>query len=194
LKKDPAQEPGAESLRLDDPLTVLKGIGPKTSLAMAAEGIHCIRDLLLHLPRRYEDRSALTRLDGTAGVGERILIRAKVRNVRVRRIPRRRLSIVDAVLSDGIGEIAGVWFNQPWIARRLESRTDFYFYGQVREKKGGALQLSNPEIEEVVEEAADKIDKEIETLMLKMVIQEEGKAIVDWKKPLKWPKGLKLPE
>jgi len=152
LNKDPVKDSAAPALSPEDNLTVLPGIGPKTAAAMAAEGFQCVRDLLLHLPRRYEDRSALSRLDGTAAAGQWILIRGRAGNVRVRRIPKRRLSIVDGVLSDQEGEIAVVWFNQPWIARRLDGNQDFYFFGQVREAKGGALQLTNPEIEKVVDE------------------------------------------
>jgi ATP-dependent DNA helicase RecG len=152
LNKDRVEDSAAASLSPEDNLTVLPGIGPKTGVAMAAEGFHRVLDLLLHLPRRYEDRSALTRLDGFAAPGQWILIRGRARNVRVRRIPGRRLSIVDGVLCDQDGEIVVVWFNQPWISRRLNGEHDFYFYGQVREVKAGALRLTNPEIEEVVEE------------------------------------------
>ncbi len=152
MKKQPAPVPARAALHPDDPLTRLAGIGPKTAAAMAAEGFHSIRDLLFHLPRRYEDRSGLTALDGTAGPGEWILIRGRVRGLRVRRVPRRRLSITDGMVADEVGELPVVWFNQPWIARRLDDEKDFYLYGQVREARGGKLQLSNPEIEEVVDE------------------------------------------
>lgn len=152
MKKQPAEVPARTALHPEDPLTVLAGIGPKTAAAMAAEGFHCVRDLLFHLPRRYEDRSGLTSLDGSAAAGDWILIRGRVQRLRVRRVPRRRLTIADGVVSDPHGEIPVVWFNQPWISRRLDDDKDFYLYGQVRETRGGRLQLSNPEIEEVVEE------------------------------------------
>ena len=152
MKKDRGEDPAGAVPQPDDPVTVLPGIGPKTAVAMAAEGIHCIRDLLFHLPRRYEDRSGLSHLDGSAGAGEWILIRGRVHDLRVRRVPRRRLNITDGVVTDQAGELPVVWFNQPWIARRLDGEQDFYLYGQVREKKGGRLQLTNPEIEEVVDE------------------------------------------
>ncbi len=152
MNKQRAQDPGRAPLHPDDLLTVLDGIGPKTAASMAAEGFHCVRDLLFHLPRRYEDRSGLTSLDGSAAAGDWILIRGRVRGLRVRRVPRRRLTIADGVVVDPVGEIPVVWFNQPWIARRVDGDQDFYFFGQVREARGGKLQLSNPEIEEVVDE------------------------------------------
>jgi ATP-dependent DNA helicase RecG len=153
LSKQLAQEPARDALHPDDPLTALDGIGPKTAAVMATEGLTCVRDLLFHLPRRYEDRSGLTSLDGSAAAGDWILVRGRVRSLRVRRVPRRRLVIVDGVVEDTVGEIPVVWFNQPWIARRLDDETDYFFYGEVREAKGGKLQLTNPEIEEVVDES-----------------------------------------
>ena len=152
MKKQRARISVRTDLHPDDPLTVLTGIGLKTAAAMAAEGHNCIRDLLFHLPRRYEDRSGLASLDGTVAPGEWILIRGRVHGLRVRRVPRRRLNITDGVVADAAGEMPVVWFNQPWIARRFVREQEFYFFGQVREARGGKLRLSNPEVEEVVEE------------------------------------------
>jgi ATP-dependent DNA helicase RecG len=152
LSRQRDRETARAALRPEDPLTVLDGIGPKTAEAMGAEGFHCIRDLLLHLPRRYEDRSGLTSLGVSAAAGDWILIRGRVRGLRVRRVPRRRLNITDGVVADSAGEIPVVWFNQPWISRRIDGDRDYYLYGQIREARGGKLRLSNPEIEEVVDE------------------------------------------
>jgi ATP-dependent DNA helicase RecG len=137
----------------DDPVIVLKGIGPKTSDVMAAEGVRTVADLLLHLPRRYEDRSHLTTLDSSLEPGMRVLVRGRVRNVRVRRIPRRRLHIVDGLLEDGFGKLKVVWFNQRWLGKRLEDEPELILYGPIREARGGGLELLNPELEEAGEEA-----------------------------------------
>ena len=135
----------------DDELTRLRGIGPKTAQSFATMGLTTVRDLLFHLPRRYEDRSGLVSIDSIQSATTGVLVRGTVANVRVRRV-RRRLTIVDGLLADDSGEIPVVWFNQPWIANRFESQAEFYFFGQVRTRKGGALQLFNPEVEEVAEE------------------------------------------
>jgi len=136
-----------------DLLTKLKGIGPKGAAEMAAEDIRSVLDLLLHLPRRYEDRTRLTRLDGRLEPGSRVLLRGRVNGIKVRRIPRRRMLIVDGFIDDGRGNLKVVWFNQRWIHRRLADEPELYFFGQVREARGGSLELVNPEIEEVGDEA-----------------------------------------
>ena len=50
----------ASSARLtpDTPVTYLKGVGPARAQALARLGIHVARDLLLHVPHRYEDATA----------------------------------------------------------------------------------------------------------------------------------------
>jgi len=136
----------------DDPLTVLKGVGPKTADAMAVEGVAKVSDLLFHLPRRYEDRSRLTTLDGPLEPRSWVLLRGRVKDLRVRRISRRTLHIVDGRVDDGFGSVHVVWFNQRWLGKRLAGAPELYLFGQIRETRGGGLELLNPEIENVGEE------------------------------------------
>jgi ATP-dependent DNA helicase RecG len=139
--------------RPDDPLTGLVGIGPRSAEALAAEGVRTVLELLLHVPRRYEDRSRLTRLDGRLEPGSWVLVLGRVSGLRVRRVRQRSLHIVDGVIDDGRGTLEVVWFNQRWVHRRLRDEPELYLYGQIREAKGGRLQLVNPEIEEAGEDA-----------------------------------------
>ncbi len=71
----------------------------------------------------------------------------------MRRIPRRRLHIVDGFIDDGCGNLKAVWFNQRWLGRRLEDEPELYLYGQIRKTKGGGVELINPEIEKVEDDA-----------------------------------------
>jgi len=137
-----------------DPLTELKGIGPKSAGALSIDGFNTVLDLLLHLPRRYEDRTRVTTLEQRLEAGAWVLLRGRVKGVRLRRIPRRRMVIVDGLVDDGFGNLKVVWFNHRWIHTRLADEPELYLYGQVREARGGSLQLVNPEIEEVSDEAA----------------------------------------
>ena len=142
---------GGATLLPGDPLTELKGIGPKSAEALAAEGFHTILDLLLHLPRRYEDRTRVTNLDQPIEAGSWVLLKGTVAGVRVRRLPGRKM-IVDGLVDDGRGNLKVVWFNHRWIHTRLADEPELYLYGQIREARGGSLQLFNPEIEAVSDE------------------------------------------
>lgn len=147
-----AKPPDPEPLLPEDPVILLKGIGPRSAEVLAGDGIRSVIDLLLHLPRRYEDRSNLASLDRLPEEGEWILARGTVGGLRVRRIRRRRMQIVDGLIEDGRGSLPVVWFNQRWLDRRLKDETELYFFGRLRESKGGVRQLVNPEIEQVGDE------------------------------------------
>ena len=58
-------------------------------------------------------------------------ISGEVRSVSVRR-PRRNLAIVNARVADGSDEIVAVWFNQAWLADKLQPGTRVRLRGQLK--------------------------------------------------------------
>ena len=52
--------PSSISAGADTPLSILTGVGPALREKLAARGLSTLQDLWLHLPRGYEDRTALT--------------------------------------------------------------------------------------------------------------------------------------
>jgi len=109
-----------------------------------------VLDLLLNVPRRYEDRTSTTALDAGLQPGRLVLVRGRVGAVGAKRTARRRrASLVSAILEDGRGVLPMVFFNQPWVAARLDRAREITAFGLLRRSPSGALQLVNPEIEEV---------------------------------------------
>ena len=53
---------------LDRPVQFLKGVGPKRAELLGRLGIRSARDLLYHVPRRYEDASTVLPI-GSAEAG-----------------------------------------------------------------------------------------------------------------------------
>src|SRR2546430_2542805 len=51
------QRSSASRLRLDMPVTYLKGVGPMRAEALRRLGVMTSGDLLFHIPHRYEDAS-----------------------------------------------------------------------------------------------------------------------------------------
>jgi ATP-dependent DNA helicase RecG len=89
-----------------------------------------MRDLLEYRPFRYEP-AAPERAIAELLIGEEATIEGEVRQVGVRR-PRRRLALVEALVSDGSGEVACLWFNQLWLAEKLVVGTRLRARGQLR--------------------------------------------------------------
>jgi ATP-dependent DNA helicase RecG len=115
--------------RLEEGVDSLPGVGAGLARRLRALGLERIDDLLLRRPRRYEsaaDEIAIAQLWG----GEEVAIAGVVEDVRLRR-PRRGLTIVTACVRDATGSISATWFNQPWLAERLQPGTHVRLRGKL---------------------------------------------------------------
>jgi ATP-dependent DNA helicase RecG len=112
------------------PLVSLSGVGPALQQKLAKLGLRRIRDLLEHRPHRYE-QAVPERPIADLLAGEEAAIAGEVVRVSVRR-PSRRLAIVQARVADGSDEITAVWFNQAWLAEKLQPGTRVRLRGQLK--------------------------------------------------------------
>ncbi len=128
----------------DAPVQYLRGVGPARAALLARLGIDTIRDLLLHLPRRHEDRrhpAPLAHL--REGVEQASIVRVeRVQLVRTRR----GAPLVRAGVADATGVAHALWFNQPYLAQTLARGQQISLYGKVR-RVGRGLQFLSPEVE-----------------------------------------------
>ncbi len=129
----------------------VKGIGPPGAKVLAKLGIASLEDLLLYLPRRYEDRSNF-RTIASVRAGEFVTLKGRLVAVDSK-APRGNFTITRAGISDGSGTIGLVWFNQRWIRPRLSKITgEIIVYGQVKEGQWG-YEINSPEWEPLAPEA-----------------------------------------
>jgi ATP-dependent DNA helicase RecG len=129
--------------RLAEPVSTLRGAGPKLTEAASELGIESIGDLLLHVPRAYRDRTKLGLL-GELRIGEEATVLAEVRSVRVRPTRRRNLRIVEAAIADSSGQAKAVWFNQAWLADRLKPGRKVLLNGRL--ERAGDFKVADHEI------------------------------------------------
>lgn len=124
--------------RLDGPVQFLKGVGPKRADALVGLGIATARDMLYHVPRRYDDASTVTPI-GRVDVGMDVTVAGTVRSKGV--IPTRTgLRIFQAVLQDDSGLITVAWPGQPWLDRKLREGDRLLVSGPVKFFHGKQLQ------------------------------------------------------
>ncbi|MFO7259652.1 MAG: ATP-dependent DNA helicase RecG [bacterium] len=115
---------------LDAPAQYLKGVGPKRAEALARLGVRTARDLLYHVPRRYEDASTVTPI-GSLDVGMDATIIGEVVSKGI--IPTRSgLRIFQAVLRDETGLIECSWPGQPFLDRTIRKGDLLLCTGPVR--------------------------------------------------------------
>ncbi len=124
--------------QLDRPVQFLKGVGPKRADALARLGIGSARDLLYHVPRRYDDASTVHPI-GTLQVGMDATAVGRVRSKGV--IPTRTgLRIFQAVVQDESGMITVAWPGQQWLDRKIREGDMLLVTGPVRFFHGRQLQ------------------------------------------------------
>jgi len=123
---------------LDMPVTYLKGVGPARAEALRRLGVITARDLLFHIPHRYEDASTISPISSLEpGMDGTIIGRVISKGI----IPTRRgLRIFQAVLKDDTGMIEASWPGQPFLDRTIEKGDMMLLTGPVRFFHGRQLQ------------------------------------------------------
>ncbi len=132
-------------MQLDTPVSALTGVGPVVKKGLERLKIKTVADLLWHTPRRWEDYSQITKIRNIKP--GKVAIVASVEVINVRRSARqKRLTITEAILTDGSGTIKAVWFNQPYLTTTLKKDQNYLFAGNF-EFKNNYLSLNSPSFE-----------------------------------------------
>jgi ATP-dependent DNA helicase RecG len=130
--------PRQTRLRLDTPVTYLKGVGPARAEALKRLGVVTAGDLLYHIPHRYEDASTVASIASLEpGMQGTVVGRVISKGV----LPTRKgLRIFQAVLRDDTGMIEVSWPGQPFLDRTIDKGDVLLVSGSVRFFHGRQLQ------------------------------------------------------
>lgn len=126
----------------NDPLTMIKGIGPELGKKYQQLGISNVRDLLRYYPRKYNDYSTVSPISRLKP--GKVTVKVEVKQVNGRYV-RGGLHITEAIASDSSGSVRLTWFNQPYRAASIK-RDQYYVSGHFELRKG-RLGIINPSIE-----------------------------------------------
>ena len=104
-----------------------------------------MRDLLLWLPRRYDDLRVLYQLQALRFLAPDTIVsaRATVTRVRAGRTARRAIRVTTADLADETGTAEAQWYGRQYVERRLREGDDLLFSGKLK-KRGATVVLDNP--------------------------------------------------
>ena len=120
------------------PVQFLKGVGERRAQLLRKLGIETARDLLHHIPHRYEDASTIAPIAGVApGMDVTVMGRVVSKGI----IPTRKgLRIFQAVVKDASGMLEVSWPGQPFLDRTIEKDDVLLLSGPVRFYHGRQLQ------------------------------------------------------
>ena len=132
---------------LDMPVTALAGVGTKVAEQLAQLNIKRIFDLLLHLPRDYEDRSRLVSIAEVAH-GQSAMMTGRVVHVDTKR------SGMTVTVDDDTGTIALRFFKvYRGLAQTMNVGTRLQLFGEVKVSRYGK-QIHHPEYQVITDNIA----------------------------------------
>lgn len=133
-------------ISLSTRISKIPGIGPVTSDKLALLGLESVKDLIYILPRNWEDLTHLSQVSDLLPRSTKFTIKANLSSIKSFRSPAKRMTITQAIATDGSGSTNLVWFNQPYLAKSLQSDETYFITGQVIAGKRG-LTITNPTVE-----------------------------------------------
>lgn len=191
-RRRPKREPAAASTGLPqvdpDPeglqqsVTTLKGVGPRIAEKLERLGAETIWDLLYIFPHRYDDYSLMKPISRLQ-FGEQVTVIGTLWEARARRT-RTNQVMVQAMLSDGTGQIQATWFNQPWLVDKLKAGMQVVMRGKVEQYLGRPV-FNSPEWEPIEMDSLKNnrivpIYPLTEGLKAHKMRQLMRKAVTDW--------------
>lgn len=124
-----ASERVQRTCALSDSVERLRYVKGARAEALRRLGIVRVRDLLLHIPRRYLDFSRVTQI-AYADVGSEVTVLGTVDKVELK-FPRPHMQIVNLMVVDQTGVIEATFFKQPWIAEQIRKGDTVALSGKV---------------------------------------------------------------
>lgn len=116
-------------MQLDSSVQFLKNVGPKLSKLFLKLGVFTIEDLLYLLPRTYEDRRKLPRISECEPDKINTVV-GLIESVEERKV-KKKLSVLEARITDQSGVMTAVWFNQAYLKKVLKPYTQILIKGKV---------------------------------------------------------------
>jgi ATP-dependent DNA helicase RecG len=118
---------------IDSPVTVVRGISSNLAAKFKKLGVNTVRDLLYFFPRRHLDYSQRKTISQLAEGTEETIV-ANVWQSREIWLGGRRST--EAIVGDETGNVRVVWFNNPYLAKKLTTNTRVIISGRVGLFKG----------------------------------------------------------
>lgn len=126
-------------------LKYVKGLSDKRIEELNAAGIFSAEDLIKHFPRNYLDLTAVLPLK-YFNAGEFAFTKAKVVSPPQAFTSARRIKCVKIVCVQNGEPFTVMWFNQPYVMKRLEVGEEYLFYGRLQNKYD-RFTMTNPTFE-----------------------------------------------
>ncbi len=130
---------------LTDPLERHFRITKNHAPGLAKLGIKTVRDLLYHLPARYESAADIRTIK-TASPNETVVLYGQFSKLETKKSFRTEVPMAEGVFEDGTGTLRVAWFHQPYLAKMIPVGATVRLRGKLSVRNGRAY-VANPTVE-----------------------------------------------
>ena len=150
--------PETKSSPLAAPVTSLWGVGAERAAQLARLEIKTVEDLLLHRPRRYEDRRHFRKI-AELTKDEPATARGTIVALGLRRFRGGNKSVFEIILDDGTARLHCRWWNLPFMEKYFAMGDEVFVYGKLSETKPRVMTHPETEVIEGGEESFIHINR-----------------------------------
>ena len=140
------------------PVTSLWGVGGERAAQLAKLGVLTIEDLLLHAPRRYEDRRHFRKITELTKE-EPCTARGTIVAQGLKRFRGGSKSVFEFILDDGSARLHCRWWNLPFMEKYFEVGDEVFVFGKLVETKPRTMDHPETEVIEGGEESFIHINR-----------------------------------
>jgi len=127
----------------EDPVSLMRGIGPHKAAGLKKIGILTIEDLLYCYPRDYEDRRNIKTISGLTD-GETALLRCRVDLIVKGKARYGKKGTLRLLVSDESGSLEVIFFNAAYIENTVVQHAYYSLYGKIS-ITDGRIQMLHPD-------------------------------------------------
>jgi ATP-dependent DNA helicase RecG len=143
---------------LKNPVTSLWGVGAERAAQLARLEIFTIEDLLLHRPKRYEDRRHFRKISELTK-DEAFTTRGKIVALGLKRFRGGSKSVFEIILDDGSARMHCRWWNLPFMENYFAMGDEIFVFGKLKETKPRTMDHPETEVIEGGEESFIHINR-----------------------------------
>jgi len=143
---------------LKHPATSLWGVGAERATQLARLAIFTVEELLLHRPKRYEDRRHFRKISELTK-DEPFTARGKIVALGLKRFRGGTKSVFEIILDDGSARLHCRWWNLPFMENYFAMGDEVFVFGKLKETKPRTMDHPETEVIEGGEESFIHINR-----------------------------------
>ncbi|MGA2280753.1 MAG: ATP-dependent DNA helicase RecG [Verrucomicrobiota bacterium] len=155
---DPGFAEARATPALRRPVTSLWGVGAERAALLARLDLRTVEDLLLHRPRRYEDRRHFREI-AELTKDEPATARGTIVALGLKRFRGGSKSVFEIILDDGSARLHCRWWNLPFMEKYFAMGDEVFVYGKLSETKPRVMTHPETEVIEGGEESFIHINR-----------------------------------